>query len=276
MSIETLSASNSIRYSTIENRANLRKFPAQTGNLHVRSDVGDDKLCSPYSLNKPAMSLESVLRQIKQAEEEFGREPGSTQLLAVSKRRTPIDILEVIKQGQIQFGESYVQEASQKISTLANYALIWHFIGPIQSNKTSTIANEYDWVHSIDRLKIAGRLSSQRHEKKSPLNVCIQVNISGEETKSGVAPEKVEPLAEQIRELPNLHLRGLMTLPAPARDFEQQRAPFRQMRELLESLNQKGFELDTLSMGTSNDMRAAIAEGSTIVRIGTALFGPRP
>ncbi len=177
--------------------------------------------------------------------------------------------------GQRHFGENYLQDALEKIEALPLEGIIWHFIGAIQSNKTRTIAENFDWVHGVDRLKIARRLGEQRPAERGPLNLCIQVNSSGEESKAGVPFEALPELAQQIAEIPNIALRGLMTLPAPATNFKQQRQPFRQLRKAMEQLNQQGLMLDTLSMGMSGDMEAAIAEGATIVRIGTDLFGAR-
>lgn len=226
-----------------------------------------------------AQQLDTVRQRINKAAQAAGRNPGSIQLLAVSKTRPVGDLLEAIKAGQTRFGESYLQEALTKIAALNDESCEWHFIGPIQSNKTSAIARHFDWVHSVDRIKIAQRLSDQRPEYQpgsdQALNICIQVNTSGEQTKAGIAPEQVEELAASIQALAGLKLRGLMTIPAPSADKEQQRIPFRLLRQLFDELNSKGHGLDTLSMGMSNDLEAAIMEGATIVRIGTALFGPR-
>jgi pyridoxal phosphate enzyme (YggS family) len=177
--------------------------------------------------------------------------------------------------GQTCFGENYVQEALGKMDALSHLSLRWHFIGRIQSNKTGLIANKFHWVHSLDRIKIARRLSEQRDPALPPLSVCLQVNLSGEPTKGGVIPDEVLALALAVAELPRLHLRGLMTVPEAGGDFESQRIPFRRLRRQLEFLNTQGLALDTLSMGMSHDIEAAIAEGATIVRIGTAIFGPR-
>jgi len=183
--------------------------------------------------------------------------------------------------GQRDFGENYVQEALAKIEALADLRsdIVWHLIGPLQSNKTREVAAHFDWVHSVDRLKLAQRLSDQRPPELAPLQVCLQVNISGEESKSGVAPAGAPGLARAVAALPRLKLRGLMAIPEPAQDFEAQRVPHRALRELMESLNAEGLGLDTLSMGMSADLEAAVAEGATLVRIGTAIFGeraPRP
>ncbi len=227
------------------------------------------------SQNTIAQNLQSIREQIHQAELQYGREPGSVQLLAVSKTRPIEDIQSALTADQHSFGENYLQDALPKIAATSEAAVEWHFIGPIQSNKTRLIAEHFDWVHTIERLKIARRLSEQRNPTLEPLNICIQVNTSAEASKSGIAPEETLPLAKQIAALPNLCLRGLMTIPAAATEFEQQRQPFRLLRELKDDLQTEGIELDTLSMGMSNDMQAAIAEGSTMVRIGTAIFGAR-
>jgi len=223
-----------------------------------------------------AQRLETVRARITQAEKHASRSPGSVQLLAVSKTRPAEDIRAALQAGQTRFGESYLQDALPKIEALADNAIEWHFIGPIQSNKTRDIAHHFAWVHSVDRLKIALRLSDQRPDDLPPLNICLQVNISGEDSKSGIMPEVAESLAQAITRLPRLRLRGLMAIPAVAADEAQQRIPFRRMRDLYENLNQQGLLLDTLSMGMSNDFEVAIEEGATIVRIGSAIFGPRP
>jgi len=222
-----------------------------------------------------AQNIESIRARIAEAEIKYNRPTGSVQMLAVSKTRPAKDILEAIAAQQLHFGENYLQDALPKITGIPNKHVKWHFIGPIQSNKTQSIAQYFDWVHSVDRLKIARRLSEQRHAEQPPLNICIQVNSSGESSKSGVNAEETLNLAKEIRLLPNIKLRGLMSIPASSTDFEQQRQSFRLLRELKEELNLKGMNLDTLSMGMSNDMEAAIAEGSSIIRIGTAIFGTR-
>ena len=226
-------------------------------------------------MNSLRERLQQVQREIALAERRFGREPGSVKLLAVSKTRDITDILALARLGVADFGENYVQEARAKIEQLSGHPLIWHFIGPIQSNKTRQIAECFDWVHAVDRVKIANRLNTARPSAMPPLNICIQVNIDDEPSKSGVNPGGVERLAEQVLPLSQLKLRGLMALPAPTDDFNAQRRAFMKLRRLQEQLMDRGFGLDTLSMGTTNDMRAAIAEGATIIRIGTALFGPR-
>ena len=213
--------------------------------------------------------------EIEQAERQYGRDAGSVKLLAVSKTREPADILALAQHGISDFGESYVQEAQAKIEQLGGHVLTWHFIGPIQSNKTRQIAGCFHWVHSVDRVKIANRLNEARAPDMPPPDICIQVNIDVESSKSGVLPDEVERLAEQILPLSRLRLRGLMAMPALADDYSVQRHAFMKLRCLQEQLIETGYPLDTLSMGTTHDMRAAIAEGATMVRIGTALFGPR-
>ena len=208
-----------------------------------------------------------------------GRDPAQVTLLAVSKTFPAAQVLEAIAAGQHAFGENYLQEALDKIAAVAS-ALPrgqpeWHFIGPIQSNKTRPIAASFDWVHTVERLKVAQRLSEQRPAGLAPLNVCIQVNISGEASKSGAAPGELPALARQVALLPNLTLRGLMAIPAPEIDVARQRAAFARLRALAEALRAGGLDLDTLSMGMSADMAAAIAEGATIVRVGSAIFGDR-
>ena len=220
-------------------------------------------------------ALNAVRTRIGELELRHGREPGSVSLLAVSKTKPPEAVRAAIAAGQHAFGENHLQDAMTKVEALAGLDASWHFIGAVQSNKTRPIAAHFDWVHTIERAKIAVRLSEQRPAGRGPLDVCIQVNVSGEHTKSGVDPREVEPLARVVREQPGLRLRGLMALPRPASDLESQRAPFRQLREIREDLNSRGFELDTLSMGMTGDLEAAVAEGATVVRVGTAIFGPR-
>mgnify|MGYP001813472661 CR=1 FL=1 len=219
--------------------------------------------------------LQTVREQISSAEQRFERLAGSVQLLAVSKTRPADDILDAFHTGQTAFGENYLQEALGKIQQLAEHNIEWHFIGPIQSNKTRDIAQHFAWVHSVDRLKIAQRLSEQRPADLPPLSICLQVNIDNEASKSGVAPAEILNLARDIQQLPGLHLRGLMAIPTASTDFETQRDAFARLRKLYKQIQQAGIELDTLSMGMTNDLEAAIAEGSTMVRIGTAIFGPR-
>ena len=196
-------------------------------------------------------------------------------LLAVSKTWPADSVREAAAAGQRAFGENYVQEGVAKVEALAGLGLEWHFIGPLQSNKTRLVANSFAWVHSIDRLKIAERLSEQRDVHLPPLEVCIQVNVSGEASKSGVAPDDLPELARAVSALPRLRLRGLMAIPEPTSDVALQRARFASLRQLREQLNAGGLQLDTLSMGMSDDLEAAIAEGSTMVRVGTAIFGGR-
>ncbi len=219
--------------------------------------------------------LAAVRRRILEAEKRFGRAPGSVKLLAVSKTFGPEAVAEAMEEGQRAFGENYLQEALAKIEALRERAPQWHFIGAIQSNKTRDIARHFDWVHTVDRLKIARRLSEQRPDELAPLNVCLQINISGEASKSGAAPEQAGTLAAEIAALPRLKLRGLMAIPAREEEFERQRAAFARLRTLKEEIEASGLPLDTLSMGMSNDLEAAIAEGATLVRVGSAIFGPR-
>ncbi|MEZ5523753.1 MAG: YggS family pyridoxal phosphate-dependent enzyme [Pseudomonadales bacterium] len=222
-----------------------------------------------------AENISQVSSRIRAAENAAGRIPGIVQLIAVSKTRTANEVRKAVAAGARHIGENYLQEALDKQSELAGEDIVWHFIGPIQSNKTSAIANHFDWVHSIDRLKIARRLNDQRETGKAPLNVCIQVNISDETTKSGVPLAELPALAKQIAELPNLKLRGLMAIPSPNQPEASLTRDFARMKQSLAALNRGGLELDTLSMGMSGDLEAAIAAGSTMVRIGTAIFGPR-
>ena len=220
-------------------------------------------------------NLQATREAIAQAARAAHRNVSDISLLAVSKTFPATAVREAYDCGQTAFGENYLQEALEKIDALRDLPLEWHFIGPIQSNKTRAIAERFDWVHSVDRLKIAERLSAQRPANLPPLNICLQVNVSEEESKSGVAPEEALPLAQQLVHLPHIRLRGLMTIPAPAAGEMAQRAPFARMRMLLEKMNSQGMSLDTLSMGMSHDYPAAIREGATIVRIGTAIFGQR-
>jgi hypothetical protein len=222
-----------------------------------------------------AQQLDAVRARIAAAEARFGRAPGSVRLIAVSKTFSAEAMRVALSHGQSRFGESYVREALPKIRALAGAGIEWHFIGPIQSNKTRDIAEHFDWVHSVDRLKIAQRLNDQRPAQLAPLNVCIQVNVSGETTKSGATPDQVEPLARAVLALPRLKLRGLMAIPAPHESFDEQRTACAALRTLHENLRSRGIALDTLSMGMSDDLEAAIAEGATLVRVGTAIFGAR-
>jgi len=219
--------------------------------------------------------LSHVKTRIAQALADAGREATAVRLLAVSKTFDAASVRELAACGQREFGENYVQEALDKQQALRDLPLEWHFIGPIQSNKTRAIAESFSWVHSIDRLKIAERLSAQRPTDLLPLKVCIELNVSGEASKGGVAVAELPALAQAMSALPGLQLRGLMAIPAPATDIAAQRAAFRQVREAFEALIARGYALDTLSMGMSSDLEAAILEGATIVRVGTALFGER-
>jgi hypothetical protein len=219
-----------------------------------------------------ASNIAKVAERIREAARVAGREPDAVQLLAVSKTQPAEAIREACAAGLRDFGENYLQEALDKQAHLADLPLHWHFIGPIQSNKTKAIAEHFDWVHSVDRLKIAQRLSDQRPAHLPALNVCLQVNVSGEASKSGCAPEEVAQLANAIAALPRLRLRGLMAIPEPTDDVAEQHAAFARLRDLQQTL---GLDLDTLSMGMSQDLEAAITEGATWVRIGTALFGAR-
>lgn len=220
-------------------------------------------------------NLQAVNHAITQAVCMAHRRKESIELLAVSKGFSAGAVREACEAGQRAFGESYIQEALDKIELLRDLPLQWHFIGPVQSNKTRAIATDFAWVHSVGRLKIAERLSAQRPASLPPLNVCIQVNLSGEDSKSGIAPGGLVELAQAVASLPQLKLRGLMTIPAPAEGLEAQRIPFLKLHELMQQINTQGLALDTLSMGMSHDFNAAILEGATIVRIGTAIFGER-
>lgn len=222
-----------------------------------------------------AQRFAAVRRRIADAERRHDRPPGSVSLLAVSKTRTADELRQALALGQNAFGENYLQEARQKQDALAGAGIEWHFIGPLQSNKTNPVARYFDWVHSVDRLKLAQRLAAQRPDALPPLNVCLQVNISDEDSKSGLPPGEVADLAHEVAGMPRLHLRGLMCIPAPASGEEEQRKPFRALRTLRNELYADGLHLDTLSMGMSADLEAAIAEGATLVRVGTDLFGPR-
>ncbi|WP_437879376.1 YggS family pyridoxal phosphate-dependent enzyme [Pseudomonas sp. LRF_L74] len=219
-----------------------------------------------------AENIAKVGARIREAAQASGRDSSTIGLLAVSKTKPAAAIREAHATGLVDFGENYLQEALGKQLELTDLALTWHFIGPIQSNKAKPIAEHFDWVHSVDRLKIAERLAAQRPAELPPLNICLQVNVSGEASKSGCAPEELAALAQAVTQLPRLKLRGLMTIPEPTDDPARQRAAFARLRELRDSL---GLELDTLSMGMSHDLEAAIGEGATWVRIGTALFGAR-
>jgi len=219
-------------------------------------------------------NLKRVLETLRTLEIKHQRPANSVQLLAVSKTKPIEDIQAAITAGQTHFGENYVQEAIEKIQ-LSSAKVDWHFIGPIQKNKTRTITENFQWVHSVDRLVIAQRLNDQRPSSLPPLQVCIQVNIDNEASKAGVISEDIQSLAENLSKLKHIKLRGLMAIPQASCNFQQQRKSFANLRKQLEHLNQYGFELDTLSMGMSGDLEAAIAEGATIVRVGTAIFGKR-
>ncbi|MBW4048879.1 MAG: YggS family pyridoxal phosphate-dependent enzyme [Proteobacteria bacterium] len=230
----------------------------------------------------PANRLRDVRSRIARAAAIAGRDPASICLLAVSKTFSADAVAELATCGHLDFGENYVQEGVGKIAALRSThpRLRWHFIGPLQSNKTREVATQFDWVHSVDRLHVAQRLSDQRPAERdghalAPLQICLQVNVSGEASKSGVSPQALDDLSRAVAALPNLRLRGLMCIPAPNEDLQAQRAPFARLHSLMEALNRQGFALDTLSMGMSADLEAAVLEGATIVRVGTALFGAR-
>ncbi|SDL84691.1 hypothetical protein SAMN05661010_02669 [Modicisalibacter muralis] len=223
-------------------------------------------------------TLDNARQRLAQALRDADRPAGHARLLAVSKTKPAALIREAYACGQREFGENYLQEALDKQAELADLdAIVWHFIGPLQSNKTRDVAEHFAWVHSIDRAKVARRLSRQRPSGLEPLNVCLQVNISGEASKAGVAPHDLDALADEVVALPNLRLRGLMAIPAPASDPVAQRQPLARLRQLQEALRQRlpQAPLDTLSMGMSDDLEAAIQEGATLVRLGTAIFGAR-
>lgn len=220
-------------------------------------------------------NLNRIRREIQYAEQKHGREPGSVRLIAVSKTHPVRELRCVIEENHTDLGESYVQEAIRKISEIGKDKACWHFIGPIQSNKTRLIAENFSWVHSVDRIKIAQRLSNQRPPDMPALNICLQLNLLEEAGKSGISVDEVAPMIKQIHELPNITLRGFMTIPAKTQVVSQQREQFKQVKILFNELNSKDLSMDTLSMGTSHDVDAAIAEGATMVRIGTAIFGPR-
>jgi pyridoxal phosphate enzyme (YggS family) len=222
-----------------------------------------------------AFHLGKVLQRIADSVNKYRESDTQIRLVAVSKTKPAEDVLAAHREGQRDFGENYVQEAIAKIQQLYDQDLCWHYIGPIQSNKTAKIAEHFDWCQSVDRLKIAKRLSSQRPQGMPPLNVCIQVNISGEESKSGITISEIDDLAAAINELPNLTLRGLMAIPMKTKDESEQRQAFAKLRSAFNTLQDAYPQVDTLSMGMSGDMEAAIAEGSTMVRVGTDIFGAR-
>lgn len=222
-----------------------------------------------------ATNLQAVRARIAAAARAAGRDPADITLLAVSKTKPLADVLATVVAGQRDFGENYVQEGVDKAMATVDRDLAWHFIGPLQSNKSRLVAEHFAWVHSIDRLKIAERLSAQRPVGLPPLQVCVQVNVSGEASKSGCAPADALALCRAVAALPNLQLRGLMAIPEPVDDPAEQRRPFRQLREIYEAVRAAGLPVDTLSMGMTHDLEAAVAEGATLVRIGTAIFGER-
>jgi pyridoxal phosphate enzyme (YggS family) len=221
------------------------------------------------------INLDRVRARINDAAHRFERDPGSISLLAVSKKKPAADIRLAYQLGQRDFGENYLQEAQQKMQQLQDLDICWHFIGAIQSNKTRAIAESFDWAHCIDRAKIARRLSEQRPAGRQPLNICIQVNLDHEDSKAGVDPGQVAALAAEIATLSGIRLRGLMTIPAPRATLAEQRQPFAQLAAMLDGLRQLGIDCDTLSMGMTQDLEAAVAEGATLLRIGTAIFGER-
>ena len=220
-------------------------------------------------------NLQAISLRIEKACAAAGRAPNAVRLLAVSKTFPAQAVAQAYAAGQIDFGENYVQEGVEKIQALAHLPLVWHCIGPIQSNKTRLVAEYFDWVHSVDRLKIAQRLSEQRPAARGPLQVCIQVNVDGGPTKAGVPPEQAAELARQIASLSGLRLRGIMSIPEPAADFAAALEVHQRSLALYESLKAQGFDLDTLSLGMSADLEAAIQAGSTMVRVGSAVFGAR-
>ncbi len=222
-----------------------------------------------------ATNLQVVRERVGAACAAVGRAPDEVRILAVSKTWPAAAVQAAAAAGQRAFGENYVQEALEKIAVIADPALEWHFIGPLQANKTRPVAEHFAWVHSVDRLRLAERLSAQRPDDAVPLQVCVQVNVSGEAQKSGCPPEQAAHLCRQVAALPRLRLRGLMAIPAPSDDPAAQRRPFAELRRLQAALRDDGLELDTLSMGMSGDLEAAVAEGATLVRIGTAIFGER-
>lgn len=231
----------------------------------------------PESPNKTIQieeNVKRVLSTLRNLETKYQRPSNSVQLLAVSKTKPIEDLIIANSAGQEHFGESYAQEAIEKIA-LSKLHVHWHFIGPIQKNKTRLITENFQWVHSIDRFIIAKRLNDQRPNSIAPLQVCIQVNVDNEDSKAGVLLEDVEDLANELSKLEHIKLRGLMAIPKASNDINEQRHSFSNVRKKLEQLNQNGLELDTLSMGMSNDLEAAVAEGATIVRVGTAIFGKR-
>lgn len=225
--------------------------------------------------NSIPANITKVLESVSTNAAKYQRDVGTILVLAVSKTHPATAVREAVNCGLTHFGENYLQEAEEKIAALTGLGLTWHFIGPIQSNKTRRIAAAFDWVHSVDRAKLLHRLSEQRDVHLPPLNICMQVNISGEESKSGVSPDALPELLELAASLPRVSLRGLMAVPAPAADFAAQRAAFEVLADLFQSARSRYPQIDTLSMGMSAEIEAAIAAGSTMLRIGTAIFGPR-
>ena len=230
---------------------------------------------SPEAIEGAAARLREVRQRIASAALRCGRSPESVTLVAVSKQHSAYAVRAMANAGQHDFGESYLQEALEKVATLQALGLTWHYIGQVQSNKTRPIAEHFDWVHTVDRLKIAQRLNEQRPEHLAPLNVCIQVKLEEEPGKGGVAPEDVAGLAREIIALPRLRLRGLMCIPPPRSTHAEQLVDFNRCAELRVQLNRQGLALDTLSMGMSGDLEAAVEAGATLIRVGTALFGER-
>jgi PLP dependent protein len=248
----------------------------RSSSVRARSDP---KLLYVKIMSTIAHNMQAVESTIEAAARAAGRPRASVRLLAVSKTFPPEAVLDAIAAGQRAFGENYLQEALDQMAAVKaaapGVALEWHFIGPIQSNKTRPIAASFDWVHTVERLKIAQRLSEQRPPELGPLNICLQVNISGEATKSGASVDELRDLARAVALLPNLNLRGLMAIPEPTSDAAKQHMAFARVRALADDLRAGGLDLDTLSMGMSADLAAAVAEGATIVRIGSAIFGAR-
>jgi pyridoxal phosphate enzyme (YggS family) len=233
---------------------------------------------SPTGLPSVALRIEAVRVRLAQACQAAGRAPEAVRLLAVSKTFGADAVLQAVQAGQTAFGENYIQEGVDKVLALGaagHPELEWHCIGPIQSNKTRLVAEHFDWVHTVDRLKVAQRLSDQRPAHVPPLQVCVQVNVDGGANKSGVAPEALLALAHEVTRLPRLQLRGLMCIPEPAPSFQAQCAVFAQAKALLNAMQEQGLKVDTLSMGMSDDLEAAVASGSTMVRVGSAIFGSR-
>lgn len=248
-----------------------------TKNVKYCPSLVENSKINTQAKDNVATALQDTLHQLEQLQEKYGREPGSVALLAVSKTKPVTAIREAMAVGQRDFGENYVDEAVAKIDELRkeSSSCCWHYIGQIQSNKTRLIANYFDWVHGIDRAKIATRLSQQRDAGLPPLNCCIQLNLDREASKAGVQPHELPELCRHFSGLANLRLRGLMCIPAPRTELEEQRELFRQVASELHTLQAEFPDLDTLSMGMSADIEAAVAEGSTMVRVGTAIFGAR-